>query len=364
MKILQVCPKYYPTIGGVEEHVKNISERLAKEHEVTVFACDPSGKLPKEEEINGVLVRRFNSFSPGDAYHISFEMARELKKSEFDIVHGHNYHALPLYFARSVKAKKFIVTPHYHGHGHTPLRNFFIKLYKPLGKRIFDKADRVIAVSEYEKQLLLKDFSLDKDKISVIPNGIDLSEFNNLGRIPRESKTILCISRLERYKGVQYIIQTLPLLDKEFHLEIVGKGPYKAKLVKLINGLGLSNRVKFRQDLPRQELLNIYARASLFILLSQHEAFSIVVAEALAAKTPCIVANTSALSEWIDDKNCFGIDYPIDTGKLAELITDVIGKQVGNVKLWEWDEVVRALSRIYREGQNSKGAEVTTQSLL
>jgi len=53
-------------------------------------------------------------------------------------------------------------------------------LYKPLGKRIFDKADRVIAVSEYEKQLLLKDFSLDKDKISVIPNGIDLSEFNNL----------------------------------------------------------------------------------------------------------------------------------------------------------------------------------------
>ena len=225
-------------------------------------------------------------------------------------------------------------------------------MYKPLGKRIFDKADRVIAVSEYEKQLLLKDFSLDKDKISVIPNGIDLSEFNNLGRIPRESKTILCISRLERYKGVQYIIQTLPLLDKEFHLEIVGKGPYKAKLVKLIDELGLSNRVRFYQDLPRQELVKMYARAGIFILLSRYESFSIVVAEALAAKTPCIVANASALSEWIDDKNCFGIDYPIDKAKLAELITKAIGIEVGNVKLWDWDDVVKELRVAYNLGSN------------
>jgi len=46
MKILQVSPGYFPAVGGVEEHVRNISERLAREHEVTVFATDPSGKLP------------------------------------------------------------------------------------------------------------------------------------------------------------------------------------------------------------------------------------------------------------------------------------------------------------------------------
>jgi len=130
MRILQVCPKYYPAIGGVEEHVKNISERLAKEHEVTAFACDPSGKLPRQEKINGVLVKRFNSFSPGDAYHISFEMARELRKCEFDIVHGHNYHALPLYFVRNARARRFILTAHYHRIGHTLVRNFFTNLSK------------------------------------------------------------------------------------------------------------------------------------------------------------------------------------------------------------------------------------------
>jgi glycosyltransferase involved in cell wall biosynthesis len=275
-------------------------------------------------------------------------MARELKKAEFDIVHGHNYHALPLYFARNARAKKFIVTPHYHRYGHTPVRNFFIKLYKPFGRRIFARADKVIAVSRYEKQLLLNDFSIAEDNISVIPNGIDLSEFANLPAVPRESKTILYVGRLEEYKGVQYIIQTLPLLGKDSHLEIVGKGPYKVRLVKLIDELGLSTRVKFHQDLPRQELLMMCARAGIFILLSQHEAFSIVVAEALAAKTPCIVANTSALSEWIDDNNCFGIDYPINSGKLAELINKVIGKKVSGVKLWDWDEVTGQIARLYQ----------------
>jgi glycosyltransferase involved in cell wall biosynthesis len=275
-------------------------------------------------------------------------MARELKKAEFDIVHGHNYHALPLYFSRNARAGKFVVTPHYHRYGHTPVRNFFIKLYKLLGRRIFARADRVIAVSQYEKQLLLNDFSLAEDKISVIPNGIDLSEFANLPAVPRESQTILYVGRLEEYKGVQYIIQALPLLDKDFRLEIVGKGPYKASLVAQIDKLELNNRVKFYQDLPRQELLIMYARAGIFILLSRHEAFSIVVAEALAARTPCIVANTSALTEWIDNKNCFGIDYPINNDKLAGLINEVIGRKVGDVKLWDWDEVTQQIAGLYK----------------
>jgi glycosyltransferase involved in cell wall biosynthesis len=347
MKILQVCPKYHPVIGGAEEYVKNISERLAKKHEVTVFACDPSGKLPREEKINGVLVRRFKSFSPGNAYHISLKMERELKKSEFDIVHGHNYHALPLYFSRNAKRKRFIVNPYYHVYGSTLIRDFLIKLYKQFGKVLFEQADRIITLSEYEKHLLLNDFNINDDKISVIPNGVDLAGFDNLGGISRDSKGILCISRLEEYKGVQHIIKALPLLDEDFHLEIVGKGPYKARLLALIDKLQLNNRVKFYQDLPRQELHKMYARAGVFVLLSQHEAFSIVVSEALAAKTPCIVANTSALSEWIINKNYFGIDYPVDNAKLAELITKVIGTEVGDIKLWDWDDVAREILKVY-----------------
>ena len=83
------------------------------------------------------------------------------------------------------------------------------------------------------------------------------------------------------------------------------------------------------------------------MLLSKYEAFGIVVAEALAARVPCIVANTSALTEWIDNKNCFGIDYPISSERLAQLINNVIGREVSGIKLWDWDDVVAETLRIY-----------------
>jgi len=349
MKILQVSSGYYPLIGGVEEHVRNISERLAREHKVTVFTTAPSGKLPRDEELGGVQVRRFKSFSPGNAYHLSLEMLSKLRRSEFDIVHGHNYHAFPLYFCQYARRRKFVVTPHYHGHGHTCFRNFLLKLYTPFGKSIFEAAERIIAVSRYEKELLVKDFNLAETKIIVIPNGIDLSEFASLASEPKEPKTILCVGRLEEYKGVQHVVQVLPQLDKDFRLKIVGKGPYKKKLVALIDRLGLDRRVSFYQDLPRRELLKAYAGAAIFVLLSRHEAFAITVAEALAAKTPCIVANTSALGEWVDNQNCFGIDYPVRIDKLAGLINEVIVKKVAEVKLWDWAQVVAELTRTYSE---------------
>jgi len=347
MRILQVSPRYYPTIGGIEEHVRNISERLAREHEVTVFACDPSGKLPKEESIDGVFVKRFESFCPSDAYYISPGMARRLKKSEFDVVHGHSYHALPLYFARYAKAKRFIVTPHYHRHGHTAFRDFLIKLYRRFGKRIFDHASRVIAVSEYEKRLLIEDFTIDRAKLSVIPNGIDSSEYIDQEVTSKKPRTILYVGRLEEYKGIQYIIEALPLLDRDYHLEVVGAGSYEAHLVAQTRELGLNDRVRFYHDLPRPELLERYAKAGVFVLLSRYEAFALTVAEALASRTPCIVANTSALSEWVDDKNCFGIKYPIDRKELAGLIDRVAGVTAGDVRLWDWDMVVAELIHAY-----------------
>ena len=346
MKILQVSVGYSPSPGGIANHVKNISERLAKKHEVTVFTHNYRGFWPEEERINGVLVRRFKSFSPGAAYHFSTSMIRELKKSRYDIVHGHGYHSLPLYFSRYARGKKFVVTSHHHGHGHTAFRDILYKLYKPFGKRIFADADTVIAVSNYEKKLLLKEFGLGEGKIRLIPNGVNPAEFT-LEKVPQKTKSILYVGRLEEYKGVQYIIQALPLLDDDIILEIVGRGTYEVGLIRLAEKLGLNHRVRFNQFLPRSELLKLYSEAQVFVLLSQDEAFSIVVAEALASKTPCVVANTSALREWVDNKNCFGIDYPISTDRLAELVSKVSNIMVTDVKLWDWDDVVRELEQIY-----------------
>ncbi|MFC1979879.1 glycosyltransferase, partial [Chloroflexota bacterium] len=97
------------------------------------------------------------------------------------------------------------------------------------------------------------------------------------------------------------------------------------------------------------ELLKMYAKAGIYVLLSRYESFSIAVGEALAIRTPCLVANTSALSEWVDGKSCFGVDYPISTDRLAELVNKVAGIKVWNINLRDWDEVVENIIRVYEE---------------
>jgi len=352
MKILQVCPKYFPDTGGVEEHAKNISERLAKKFEVSVFATDPAGKLPKEELVNNVKVIRFKSWASCEAYYFSATLKKYLAKysNSFDIVHAHNYGALPALYAAQTKGKnKLVFTPHYHGTGHTFFRALLHKPYKFLGKTIFENAEKIVCVSNYEKSLILKKFKVDEEKIVVIPNGVNLEEFKGLKRKKKSFKTVLCVGRLEKYKGIQYLIEVLRLLESDVVLEIVGKGPYKENLVKLAKKLNLTERVKFLQGLPRSELLQKYVDADVFVLLSKHEAYGLSVAEALCAGTPCIVANTSALTEWVDGENCFGIDYPIDLNALADLIKKTSGKSVCKQAILDWSEVTDRLVRLYMD---------------
>jgi len=351
VKIAQVCPRYHPYIGGIEVHVKEISERLVKRgFETEILSCDPSAKLPRDEIINGVRVRLFGSWAPNEAYYFSRELKKYLmtNSSSYDVVHAHSYGAFPALYAAQAKGRnKLIFSPHYHGAGHTFFRNLLHKPYKFLGKKIFEKADKVVCVSEYEKKLVIKNFKVNEEKIAVIPNGVYLEEFKFLRKNRKDCRVILSVSRLEKYKGIQYLVRILPRLASDIVLEIVGKGPYKQRLVRLTRELSVENRVRFFQDIPRKNLLQKYIDADLFALLSKYEAYGISVAEALASGTPCIVADTSALSEWVDGQNCFGVEYPINLDELASLTSNVIGKSAETSKLLDWDEVTDKLVNFY-----------------
>lgn len=354
MKILQVCPYTYGLgIGGVAEYVQNISERLAERHQVTVYSTDATGRLPRDAVVNGVRVMRFRRFAPGRAYFMSWDMLLRLKKSEFDVVHGHAYHALPLHFSRLAKCRRFIVSAHFHGVGSSRFRDCLIKLLKPVGERTLKKADRIIAVSDYEKNLL-RQFRIDPDRIVTIPCGVDFAEFSNLMRQKRSIKSVLYVGSLEGYKGTERLVEALPWLDDEVILEIVGKGPMRKFLEKRAIELNVLERVKFYYNLPRTELLQKYVDADVLVLLSKYEAYSMVVAEALVAGVPCIVAKTSALKEWIDNRNCFGIQSSANVAKLADLINNVLERnsrvdwrEIKIGKIQDWNDVVEKLQSVY-----------------
>src|SRR4030042_3193294 len=320
MKVLQVCPDPYGLSGGILVHVQNISERLAKTHDVTVYATNYDSKYPRYELRNGVKIERFSCIAPNDAYYFSLEMLLRLCKVRFDVVHAHGYHAFPFHFASLAKCDKLIVTPHFHGVGHSAFRDSLVRFLKPFGRRSFEKADKIIAVSEYEKSLIIDQFGFDEDRITVIPNGVRFGEFSGLKRQKHEFKTVLYVGYLTGFKGAQYLVEVLPMLDDDVILEIVGRGPLKPYLERRARDLGVYDRVRFSQDLTRQKLLQKFADAEVFALLSNYEAYSIVVAEALTAGTPCIVAETSALTEWVDNETCYGVRFPISMKALASQI--------------------------------------------
>ncbi|MDI9645880.1 MAG: glycosyltransferase family 4 protein [Archaeoglobales archaeon] len=343
MKIAYVTPRFYPYIGGVETHVYELAKRM-KEFEVEVLTTDPSGKLAKFEEIEGIKVRRFKSYAPSNAYFFSNELRRFLKRhaEDYDLIHAHNFHALPALYAGLSNPRVFILTPHYHGHGHSFFRNVLFRFYKIYGKKVFEKVDAIICDSEFEKRLILRDFKVEEFKVVAIPLGVN-KDFLQKSKI---GKKILYVGRIEKYKGLEYLIKALKFLP-DFELEIVGKGSYKGKIIKLSKKLGVLSRIKFYQDLSREELIKRYAEASVLALPSKFEAYGLVVAEALASKTPCVVAKTSALAEWVDERNVFGIEYPPKPAKLAELIKKASEVEVENVSVPSWDEVAEKTKEVY-----------------
>jgi glycosyltransferase involved in cell wall biosynthesis len=357
LKIAQVCPRYFPDIGGVETDVKEISERLvSKGHDVEVITTDPGGKLKKEDLVNGVKVTRFKSFAPGSAYYFAPQIYSYLKKHNYDVIHAHSYHALPAFFAAiSERKKKFVFSPYYHRGGHTPFRNLLHKPYKFFGKMIFSRADTVICISEYEKRLVESDFNVAEKTIK-IPNGLNLSEFKSLKRRKNENKEkiLLYVGRLEEYKGVQYIIQSLPELQ-DFKLRIVGKGPYENELHNITEKLGVGERIEWLKNLSREELLDCYADADIFLMLSSHESYGITAAEALASGTPCVVAKGSALDEFVDGIQCLGIDEPIKKEKVIKSVIKLKDMKQNNefdkknLTVFDWDYVTEKIENVYDE---------------
>lgn len=353
LKVALVTGSYHPFTGGIETHVKEIGEGLVTRGlDVVVLTTDRSSTLPLEETINGVKIKRFKCWAPKNAYFFSRSLKKylSLNSSSFDIVHAHSYHSFPALYAAQAKAENHLVfTPHYHGTGNTFFRSVLHKPYKFLAKTIFDKADSIINVSNFERKLILENFKVDETKVTYISNGVRKAEFEDYTHLKRPSDTILSVGRLEKYKGLQYLIAVLPKLDQHVTLEIVGNGPYKNSLINLAERLGVASRVKFYGYVPRIDLLQKYAQAGIFCLLSEHESYGIVVAEALCAGTPCVVTNNSALVEWVDNENCIGLDSPKDLNALQVCIRTLMGKRARGANILDWTDVVTKVANTYKE---------------
>jgi len=360
VKIIQVCPRFLPHIGGVEKHVYEISKRLAKKHKVIVYTTDPSGELPKNEKIDGITIKRFRSFAPNEAFFFSYGLFSSLKKESCDVLHVHCFQALPSILAieavKKPRIKKIIFTPHFHPNGGTISRNFLRKFYDSYQKRAFLKSDKIICISEREKEILSDRFQIEQQKMSVIPNGIDIEKFRNLPNIKKTNNfKILYVGRLEKYKRIHWILIAFKRIiernyDHKISLIIVGKGPFEKQLLKFCKRLKINKFVTFKRNLTFDELLDEYHSCDIFLMPSEYEAFGITILEALACNKPVIVNRSIPMS------NLFS-----KHGYLISNITDIENALMdflhnGNrfienfdFKSFDWNKITDQTLKIYEE---------------
>jgi len=343
MKIVHVTPGYPPTIGGVETHVEAVCTRLAdRGHDVTVLSAD-AGTNSQQETRHGVTVQRFWSLAPNGAFHFSPGIVRAVRSLRPDVVHAHNYHSLVVLAAAiGHRDCRFVITPHYHGGSQSNFRDRLLRLYQPIGRKLLQRADTIVAVSDWEQTQLAVDFGIECE---VIPNGIDVERFSSDSQSTQQNKYLLCVGRLEEYKGVQYAIRALTLLP-EYELRIAGSGPYRAELEKISKTEGVGDRVEFLGYVPDDELPALYANATVFLSLSSFEAFGLTVGEALASGTPCIVHRRGALVDWEQCDGVVGTDA-LSPGSVSNAIEQVRGQKVDPKSVPKWSEHVDRLLACY-----------------
>jgi len=359
MRVLQVAPRYFPNIGGVEVVVQKISEILTmRGASVTVYSLDFNHKLPKQQKINRVLIKRFKPLIGAPLYVPELNFIKHIRKESANIIHVHNIHTLLPFLTALLKHgnQKLILQPHYHRFGQTPIRHLFFSNYKRLFHVLISPhVDCVIVNSLYEKKIFCEDFPECKNVV-LIPEGVAVNELKCVRRNPEKTARILYIGALRRYKNVDKLLKAFTRLvvtrKGKFKLVIVGRGPEYTRLVDLAKKLGVAGLVEWKYDLSRHQLLSEYAKASVFVLLSSLESFSRVVYEALLIGIPAVVLNFGVTANLVKAGLAIGVNS-VNPDEIADGILKAMGAVKPRIRknaeiFLSWEEYVDKILRIYR----------------
>lgn len=332
MHVLQVTPKYFPNLGGVEALVQKMSETLVKNNvNVTVYSVDLDRNLEREQDVDGVLVKRFSPLL-GDPFFLPEpRFIASLQHEEADIIHVHNIHTLPTFLAALVKNKKrkLLLQPHYHRFGQTMLRHSLFGIYKSMLRSVvIPRADLAIANSIYEEKVLREDFP-GLSNVILIPEGMDAGEVRHVKHDPVVPNRILYVGSLRRYKNVDKILEGFASFSRRRNdgsrLIIVGEGPKYGYLVERAHRLYLDPVVEWKHGLSREQLLDEYSKASVFILLSGLESFSRAVYDALLVGVPVVVLNFGPLHNLVNKGLAVGVNT-LDPEEIGDALSEALTK--------------------------------------
>jgi len=373
LRIVLLCNRFLPNVGGIEQHVFSLAKELMKEnYQVFVLTTNvvkgQRASLPSSESIEGVKVFRLKvSWWKGylKQFYLCPSLILLLRKLRPDVVHVHSYWPYFLTNVGLLLSKVHhipaIVTPHYH-----PKRSRKLSIYESLfGPLTLYFADFVIALTKSEATYYRH---IGVKKVVVIPNGTYLPHVkeSKLVKLFKKNhglgnKFVLSVGRVEKRKGFEYLMYAVHLLAREFpsiQLAIVGGDTgYLKQLELLAQKLKIAKHFVYLKTLGNDDLSLAYESSYLVAIASSYEAFGITAVEAWAHKKPVIATRVGGLPSIVSPDTGMLIDYG-DVKDLANAIKTLfldkkLYERMGNrgfgiVKDWyTWTRIAKNVAKVY-----------------
>ncbi|QJB56827.1 glycosyltransferase family 4 protein [Pseudodesulfovibrio sp. zrk46] len=286
-------------------------------------------ELISAEDILGQLD---NDFAGGYGDNLMAEIVRYslvaghmARHEKFDVIHAHDWMTAPAGIeAKRASGKPLVV----HAHALE-----FDRSGEHVNQRVYDieragfeAADRIIAVSHFTKDTIVRRYSIDPSKITVVHNAVSKERRLKQMRIekPFKEKLVLFLGRITFQKGPDYFIEAAAkVLEKSPNIRfaMAGSGDMFPRMVERMAELRIADKFHFLGFVRGMDVERIYAMSDLYVMPSVTEPFGITPLEAMVYDVPSIVSKQSGVAEIME--NAVKIDF-WDVDRLAHEILDIL----------------------------------------
>lgn len=326
-----------PAQGGIKRHLEVLFSGLNRERYLLYLAAPPDSELftslrPFAQKFYPVPIGE--GWYPSRDWNIVLHLRRIIRDEKIDLVHTHGVRAgiLGQMAALAAGSPRVVATIH---NSQNPRDRFFIffRLVQGFLNRI--ATNHIITVSKALKDEVRSYEWTPAHKITVIYNGINpddykrepllsLSALGLTGDLP----VVGTVARLEPKKGIRYLIEAVPLIEREYgpvYCLIIGDGPERNALEERVRQMKLTERIKFlgfQKDIQRLiQLFDVVAVPSI------QEGLSIFCLEALASARPVVASAVGGIPEIIRDGQTGILIHPADPGALARGVVSLLSNR-------------------------------------
>jgi len=363
-RVAMVCDFFYPSAGGVENHVHQLAQcLLGLGHKVVVITHKYGSRTGVRWLAGGLKV-----------YHVPFASVYDrsllptavllmpllrdiLVREDITIVHAHAVCTMSLesVVLSALMGYRVVYTEH-SNFGFSGLTD--INLNK-LAQCVLAHADSVISVSHTSKENVVLRCRLNPTKVFVIPNAVDASQFrpdpDNVR--PKSSVNIIVMTRLVWRKGIHLLVQVVPELCRRFpyvHFIIGGDGPKRTALEEMRERHHLQDRVELLGAVAHCDVPSVLTRGHVFLNTSLTEAFCIAILEAVSCGLLVVSTRVGGVPE-ILPRHMLHLTEPEPTAlvdALSEVIPFARKKPLANFhaeigRMYSWQQVAQRTTRVY-----------------